>query len=247
MSDNGNAPLQPSPFWQDGKEYHGVLALAHPHRLAISPNGKRYLLQKAGQFEGREIWGVVKWRKLLPALLPDLPGPVLLAMPEGLPDDPQDYARPWASAMKAQGQRVRRALPHDDAYSGEVWRQGDVRLVVSQTGTSYGAQIRRGRRWDYVARASLVPKLRLLIERALSPDCAASILEQLDSMPERARDFSGPAVETIDAAARLPGGERPLRGVPRDVRPARRAGGTSTADRKAPQTATDARQSGKAG
>ena len=247
MSDNGNAPLQRSPFWQDGKEYHGVLALAHPHRLAISPNGKRYLLQRVAQAEGREVWGVVKWRKLLPALLPDLPGSVLSAMPEGLPDDPQEYARPWAAAMKAQGERVKRSLPRDDAYSGEIWRQGDVRLVASQTGRSYGAQLRRGQRWEYFARGAFASELRERIERALSPDCAAPILGQLDLMPERARDYGARRVESIETATRLPGSARPPRGVPRDVRPARRAGGTSTADRSAPQTATDARQSGKSG
>lgn len=110
-------------FWQHEPEYHGSLVESGSYRLAISPNGKRYLLQE----RGGEGFTVRHHRKRLHDLLPDLPQEIA-AKVEGLPDDPTQYRRPWADAIEAQSLRLRRANYTRDEYAGVIATDGDVRL-----------------------------------------------------------------------------------------------------------------------
>ena len=83
------------PFFQDNPDYHGVLCGDEVLRLAISPNGLRYLLQM--QLPGG-FFRVVSWRKRLSALLPHMPETLAMQAGAELPDDPADVPRPWAQA-----------------------------------------------------------------------------------------------------------------------------------------------------
>lgn len=91
-------------FWQDDPDYHGVLFRDGALRLAVSPNGKRYLLQERGA-DGRFV--VVRWRKSLSALVAFLPEGIKWDALVSLPDDPRAFVRPWADAMAAQSERLK--------------------------------------------------------------------------------------------------------------------------------------------
>jgi hypothetical protein len=84
------------PFFQENPEYHGSLCSDGVFRLAISPNGLRYLLQM--QSPGGGSFRVVSWRKRLSALLPHMPETLAMQAGVELPDDPADVPRPWAQA-----------------------------------------------------------------------------------------------------------------------------------------------------
>lgn len=214
-----------SAFWQDAPGYHGVLAVVDPWRLAISPNGKRYLLQE----RDGDCWTVRRWRKLLSLLLPDLPADLRAVMPEGLPEWPETYPRPWVEAVEARRQRVERARWQSDAYAGEIRRCGNARVCIRADGQRYLLQVADGPIWRQVASASYAYPLWSLVASWLPPEHRAAevagnwdLANALKSLPDRAADYRGAKPERIATAAKLPDDDRRARRATREKPPALR-------------------------
>lgn len=143
-------------FWQGSDVYHGEIARAGAHRLAVSPNGKRYVLQTGGP----QGWAVQRWRKALRLLLPDLPAELAALLPE-LPDDPERLPRPWAQEMVALSQRLHSVQLGGDSFAGVLWSAGELRLVRyrAQRGESYAVQTRGRDGWSIVTQARTAARL----------------------------------------------------------------------------------------
>lgn len=93
------------PFWLADPTYHGVLVDAGALRVSVSPNGKRYVLQRRTEQGWFANVAMVASRDALVARLPgDVPLPDVLALPER----PGFVPRPWAEAMKAASDAARR-------------------------------------------------------------------------------------------------------------------------------------------
>jgi len=125
-----------SQFWQASPDYHGVLKVAPPYRLAVSPNGKRYILQdeKGGP--------VLKHRKMLCLLLDDLPDNLRQWAQDNLPDDPSEVPRSWETSMRQLGEARASVNARRDGYAGVIACNGQARLAVSPTLKTYMLQVR---------------------------------------------------------------------------------------------------------
>lgn len=95
-------------FFKSSPDYHGVLCRAGDWRVAISPNGLRYLCQEMAQGSFFDVAARARLSSLVPVLPPDLAA----LLPVGLPDDPAEFDRPWVQAMAQASARLR-----------EEWRQ----------------------------------------------------------------------------------------------------------------------------
>lgn len=195
---------QSGPFWQASPEYHGVLRDWQAARLAVSPNGKRYLIQKP---QGA-AYRVARWRKSLRLLLPDLPQDVAEWANRSLPDDPQSVPRLWADSMLAASERVKKTLASRDEYAGVIRDFGDgLRLIL--TGAQRYAVQQRGQdgAWYGVASASSSFRLIGLAFSRLPDDdrravmCGHKALQSaLVRLPEMAAQYAAPRAETPQEA-----------------------------------------------
>lgn len=195
-------------FFQEQAGYHGVLRSAGDWRLAISPNGTRYLLQER-QASGEYL--VRRWRKQLSKLLPDLPSEIIVQGVKVLPENPGDYERPWASAMKAQGERVKRALCSSESYAGVIAASGGVRLSIAPNGCKYLLQERS----DWGAWQTLVSSAnrsaifdivfsRLHLDhKAVSASRNPALMNAVALLPERATSYRGKAPERLSEALKV--------------------------------------------
>jgi len=157
-------------FFQASPVYHGVLASSGDVRLAVSPNGQRYLLQ----VRGRDGFRVVRWRKALSLLAPDVP-PELRRALEGLPELPGDVHRPWAASMAAERERLWRSVPSRDQYDRVIAADGGARLARSPKGRSLWLQVQAcsGAEWRTVKAARSVERMRGEIVREGTPAALA--------------------------------------------------------------------------
>lgn len=204
-------------FWQSHPNYHGALRSCDGWRLVISPNGKRYSLQRRCVHpEDGEIFVVTSWRKQLSALVDDLPQEIVAQGLDDLPDDPNKFVRPWSAAMQSQGDRVRRARLDHDTYAGVIWSDGSVRLVISPCGAKYVLQTGvsnggAGKVWKYL-KTSVKTGPILALVNAFMTDCPkASLVAQnlglmstLVRLPERATFYQGPKPERLTEAVKVP-------------------------------------------
>lgn len=170
-------------FFQASDAYHGVIARAGAERLAVSPNGARYLLQARG--EGNE-WAVTRHRQRLSVLLPVVPAPLVPAT-QGLPEWARDFVRPWAEDMERRRRECRAAFPSVDEYAGQIVRDGLRRVVVSPDGGAYVLQRRQAKGWVPVARAK---SKRDFLELRLR---SAALADAAEALPERPADWAPPA------------------------------------------------------
>jgi len=195
MENQASTPESNARFWQSAHEYHGALASAGDYRLAISPNGKRYQVQRDIEASGGSGFVVLKWRKSLSLLAQDMP-PELLAVLPALPDDPLQYHRPWAGEMQAASERFNRANPVHCQYAGVIASGGHVRLVWlhgsanGRNGPRYALQVAlESGGWKGVAVGVSASSLRDRACRIVAGDLA--LQAALDALPERPGDYTG--------------------------------------------------------
>lgn len=203
-----------SEFWQDASDYHGVLCSNGALRLAVSPNGARYLLQSRGLSQGRVIWGVIRWRKQMAKLVPDLP-PELAVFAASLPDNPADLPRPWADAIKAQGLAVRQSNIASNEYAGVIAAGDDWRLIISNINPVFVAQVPSGPGWAWVAASKTRDGLRRSVAKAdkgryrsAENGRKRSLLAAVESLPETAaeklRSAPPPLADVVRSIKRNP-------------------------------------------
>lgn len=204
-------------FWQHDPDYHGTLIQNGSHRLAISPNGKRYLLQE----RSGDGFTVRHHRKRLSDLLPDLPQEITAKI-EGLPDDPAQYRRPWADAMEAQALRVKRANYSRDEYAGVIAAQGDVRLSLLVDRPRFALQYRdRSGAWQNVVTSIGKTAIHDVVFSTFHPNHRAAmfgnksaLMSAVVRLPEYALQYTARRPETLSKAASLSreGASRPKAG-----------------------------------
>jgi hypothetical protein len=189
-----------TPFHEASPDYHGVLSDWTSGRLVVSPNGKRYQVQSPSSAG----YSVVRWRKSLALLLPDLPASVASWAADALPDDPLQFDRHWAAAMKTESDRFKRAISSSDIYSGVIASDGLLRLAISPTRRAYLVQQRGDFAWEGVASSTSTSRLLGLTYSRLSktdkafPLCHNRMLQNaLLSLPLKARDYQGKMPERI--------------------------------------------------
>lgn len=210
MEQRTRSPEAKARFWQSAPEYHGALANAGDYRLSISPNGKRYQVQKRATGPDGLCYIVVKWRKSLDRLRPDIPAAVASVMPSDLPDDPGEYVRPWASDISAASDRVRKAMPSGDGFAGVIANGKRARLVWlaplkgGARGPRYALQVKDGGRWANVALSQRASYLHAVVFGRLHethPAAAACGDRALQSavcrLSESAVDYAGRRPESL--------------------------------------------------
>jgi hypothetical protein len=214
LIDNGDKS-----FFQDSPNYQGVLASCADFRLAISPNGKRYLLQVPGS---GGLYKNKSWRNNLAKLIPDLPAG-LLSVASELPDDPAFVPRPWDKRITAQAARVLAARFDSDSYSGSVFLHGSVRVVITPDKSAYIVQVRSSDRWHKVASVDRASRLPVALRSA---GASALLLESVWSLPDDPSDYRGKLPELLadvlavaaDPRRRSPSRLAKSRGVSRSAR-----------------------------
>jgi len=205
-------------FWQISDNYHGVIASHGCLRVAVSPNGKRYLVQLSyfDKERGVTLWGVRRWRKSLSMLLPYVPAPLAAKLPDDLPDDVAHFVRPWAHEMEATRSRFRQAIPTRDEFAGVI-AKGDVARLVwlapVPEGASGGRKARGARyafqapyrgAWRNVTTARKAPLLRAVVAGSLEPSNPGAVAAgdpilsaAVAELPEEAAEYRGRVVETL--------------------------------------------------
>jgi hypothetical protein len=183
-----------SRWWQGSPDYHGTLCELGDNRLAVSPNGSRYLFQTrmpSGWYRVRN------WRKRLGLLLPDLPD-ALADAARLLPDDPGSVERPWREEMSALSLRVRRSSARRDEYAGVIGGDEQARLVISPKGDRYLLQERGPDRWDVVVTSKTVGPIWEAVayhvppgDRLVMVARSAAVMRACTVVPKRAADYRG--------------------------------------------------------
>lgn len=201
-------------FWQSDPEYHGVILEAGSLRLAVSPNGKRYMLQECVS----GVCRLLHHRKRLSDLLPVLPEQIASKL-KGVPDNPLQYPRFWAGDMAAQGLRVRCANNERDEYSGVIASQGDFRLSVLSPRPRFALQQRDASGvWRNVVTSVRKAPIQDVLLSNLHPSHRAAmfchkpgLMSAVVRLPEYASSYSGRRPEALSQAVRLPrkGDKRP--------------------------------------
>lgn len=195
-------PSDDSRFWQASPDYHGALCEAGDCRLAVSPNGSRYLLQ-ARLPSG--FYRVRNWRNRLGLLLPDLPEELAEAV-RLLPDDPGEVERPWRDEMRALSQRVRKSNVRRDDYSGVIAGDDRARLVISPKGERYLLQERGPDRWEVLVTTKTVGRVWEAVAYHVPPGDrlamvarSAAVMNACTRLPKRASDYRGGPVRNGEA------------------------------------------------
>jgi len=195
-------PSDDSRWWQASPDYHGALCEAGDCRLAVSPNGSRYLLQ-ARLPSG--FYRVRNWRNRLGLLLPDMPEQLAQAA-RLLPDDPGEVERPWRDEMSALSQRIRRSNARRDEYSGVIAGDERARLVVSPKGNRYLLQERGPDRWDVVVTSKTVGPIWEAVAYHVPPGDRLAMVARSSAvmgacmrLPKRASDYRGGPVRNGEA------------------------------------------------
>lgn len=208
-----------SSFWQRDADYHGVLLADGDLRLIVSPNGKRYLLQRAAIGpKGEKTYMVLRHRKWLSKLVSDLPQGMAETATATLPENACDFPRPWAAAMKAQSDRVKAASLVNNAYAGEIVRfhENTVRIIIRYVGEGKLAyaiqQCFIGQYWEGIAKAATIQGL---IEAIAKPSGVVGgfrgevitltdeMRGHLAALPDNPQDWDGELPEPIKVAASL--------------------------------------------
>ena len=218
-------------FWQISDNYHGVIASDDPFRVAVSPNGKRYVLQVPwfDKEHGLTFWAVITWRKSLSKLLRDVPARLAAKLPDDLPDDAAQFVRPWAHEIEATRRRFRQAIPIRDEFAGVI-AKGDVSRLVWLAPVAEGAS--RGRKprgaryafqsfkrgaWRNDITARKAPLLRAVLAGSLEPSHPGAVAAgdpilsaALEELPEEAAEYCGRVVETLAALSAEMEAPRPV-------------------------------------
>ena len=121
-----------------------VCQLGSGWRLAVSSDGRRYVVQTLGQTDNGPMWFSAGGRQ--PATLPKLLakfGPIVEGLAEaceGLPENPADALPIFAARLRAQQDHLAATYWARDSYAGEVARDGSLRLVVTPDRSAYRLQ-----------------------------------------------------------------------------------------------------------
>ena len=202
-------PSSPEDFWQASDSYHGVIVSDGAMRLSVSPNGKRYLLQVN---ENGDWSRVVRWRKSLALLQPDVPNTLRAMMPDGLPDDPRDYRRPWADEVDALRERMARASPLSARYAGVI-ESGEGWRLVWVLQPAYAVQVPKGKGWTNAAIGEDRAALRASMSRqsdAVPVLVDPAIHAALERCEDAAADYPAPVIERfrdVQAGVKRRGGQ----------------------------------------
>jgi len=205
-------------FWQISDNYHGVIASDDPFRVAVSPNGKRYVLQVPwfDKEHGLTFWALITWRKSLSKLLRDVPAGLAAKLPDDLPDDPAHFVRPWAHEIEATRRRFRQAIPIRDEFAGVI-AKGDVARLVwlapvaegasggrKPRGARYAFQAFKRGAWRNVVTARKAALLRAVLAGSLDPSNPGAVAAgdpilsaAVEELPEEAAEYRGRVVETL--------------------------------------------------
>lgn len=251
-----------SKFWQENEEYHGVIAVEGDKRFSVSPNGKRWLVQKRVVTPEGPKWVVSHRTAYLSRILQSVPPEVLRKLPQGLPERPSDQPRPWAETVQEQRDRVRRANHKADQYQAVIVTGENARLIFSdcEMGPRYFLQVRNGQVWKTVARSKTKDVIsdHVWTRKTADHRCAPAVGDPalkfaLHQLPQNAADYRAPSVESIaDATAAIqpPSAERrkpPTRaGAALQSRQAARGRATAQTLVKPPQRRTQPRAAAKA-
>lgn len=222
-----------SRFWQAAPDFHGVIAEKGRWRVAVSPNGKRYLLQWAapdGTFAvggaGKTLGGLLK--SAARSACDDWPG-LLARLPAGLPHQASDYPRPWADEAAALRRRLAATSPDHEIYAGVLFRDGRSRWRVARNplGSRFLIQ-ERGRRLP-VRWLDRVTGRRLsdVLGRARALGAPAWLLKRLATCPAFAADLGKEGLPELRGVvqASIFGPSRPRSGARGSVRAAGRRSG----------------------
>jgi hypothetical protein len=251
-------------FWQISDNYHGVIASDDPFRLAVSPNGKRYVLQVPwfDKEHGLTFWALITWRKSLSKLLPDVPARLAAKLPDDLPDDPAQFVRPWADEIEATRRRFRQAIPIRDEFAGVI-AKGDVARLVwlppVAEGASGGRKARPARyafqapyrgKWRNVTTARKAPLLRAVLTGSLEPSSPGAVAAgdpilsaAVEELPEEASEYRGRVVETLAALSAEMEAPRPVAPPFLNARQRRETGLAGSDPRQTLESASSARKS----
>ena len=262
-----NASLEKTRFWQMSDNYHGVIASDGPLRFAVSPNGKRYVLQSS-LFDkecGVTVWAVMAWRKSLSMLLPDVPARLAAKLPADLPDDPAQFVRPWAHEIEAMRRRLREAIPTRDEFMGVIAKGDVARLVWLPPVAERASPLRKARparyafqafkrgAWRNVTTALKAPLLRAVVAGSVEPSDPGAVAAgdpilsaAVEELPDEAAEYRGRVVETLAALRAEIEAPRPV-APPFLNAPQRRETGLAGSDpRQTYESASSARKSASA-
>lgn len=259
MEHRAPTPEGKARFWQHAPEYHGALANAGDYRLTISPNGKRYQVQKCATGPDGPAYSVVKWRKSLDLLRPDIPAALASVMPSDLPDNPAEFPRPWASEISAASERFRRSNPSGDEFAGVIANGKRARLVwlaplkSGNVGPRYALQVKQfDGKWRNVTRTARASYLHGIVFSLLhesqpaAPACGDAALQSaVCRLAESAADYRGNRPESVaDVQAALGRGSS-IDETRQNARQRRAKGFQGGNPRKSPQSASSPRKSAR--
>lgn len=251
------SPEEKARFWQHAPEYHGALANAGDYRLTISPNGKRYQVQRRAVGPNGPAYSVVKWRKSLDLLRSDIPAALASVMPSDLPDNPAEFPRPWASEMSAASDRFRKAIPSGDEFAGVIANGKRARLVWlaplkdGARGPRYALQVKDAGKWANVAQSQRASYLHAVVfgrlhetQPAAPACCDVALQSAVCRLPESASEYSGRKPESLaDVQAALGRGSASSEETRQNARQRRVKGWQGVNPRKTPQSASSPRKS----
>jgi len=254
-------------FWQMSDNYHGVIASDDPFRVAVSPNGKRYVLQ-VPWFDkelGVTFWAVVTWRKSLSKLLRDVPARLAAKLPDDLPDDVAHFVRPWAHEMEATRRRFRQAIPTRDEFMGVIAKGDVARLVWLAPVAERASPLRKARparyafqafkrgKWRNLTTARKAQLLRAVVAGSLDPSNPGAVAAgdpilsaAVEELPDEAADYRGRVVETLAALRAEIEAPRPVAPPFLNARQRREACCAGVISPAEPQSASSARKSAPA-
>ena len=199
-------------FWQHAPEYHGAIASDGDWRLSVSSSGKRYLLQKR---DADGVFVVKRWRKALSLLKPDIPPSLWCGVP-ALPDDPQDFPRPWADDLQTLASAGRAVAPSSDEYAGVLSRHGAARIAVSPKLNRYILQTSGLDGWETVAAFrsrtgvfDLVFSTLHASHKARAFSRVAAFMSLVVKLPERPVEFNGEPAKRLARAQAMQKSVRP--------------------------------------
>ena len=141
---SAQAPLPLSARMSDADWPGVVRQLGFGWRLAVSSDGRRYVVQTLAQTDQGPLWLSAGGRQpaTLGKLVAKFAGTVegLAEACEALPDDPAEGHPVFAARLKAQQDHLAASDWARDSYAGEVARDGTLRLVVVPDRSAYRLQ-----------------------------------------------------------------------------------------------------------
>jgi len=243
-------------FYAHLPEFHGVLAQAGPHRLALSSKGTWYMHQRQKDTDEGEQWQIVRKAKLLSRIADKLPASLLAEMPESLADDPRECPRPWQEDLKEARQITARANACARNFAGVIatsQRGRIVRFWNKAGALIYGLQVLRPEPWglseyETVCQSPYADVIRAALCGERGKRCAPLLSDALlwleaGKLPADVALMKGPKPPRIaEVAATF----RKPKNAPERSTARQRTEASGTRGEKRPHSGGEVRQGGKA-